>query len=158
MRLARLIPLLLLGIAGACDSATAPGPRTLLGHWTTSTPGSPRGTYQTRLTFGTNGRFEADFRAYGVYDREAASELSAFSRYVGSYAVRDDSLALRPDSMFVWDRFYGTASPTTVYTTNVGTIFDFARFDVRGDSLVIDYLSYPADAPVATRQTFLHDH
>jgi len=38
-----------------------------------------------------------------------------------------------------------------------GSYYDDARFRLDGDTLTLDYTSYPADAPVASRQLFRRD-
>jgi hypothetical protein len=90
-----------------------------------------------------------------LYPGQRASDLSAYSRTVGTFAVAGDRLSFDPDSLVSWDRFYGAASPETVQSPYpYGGLYDDARFRLAPWVLTLDYTTYPADAPVPTRRTF----
>lgn len=131
-------------------------PSELLGRWETPAEAQqPTGSHTNALTFGRDGRFVAEWRAAGVYPGQPAAEPSAYSRSYGTYQVEGARLGMRVDSTVTWDRFYGADAKETVTRPQpYGRMYDDARFQVDGDTLVLDYTTYPADAPVATRQTF----
>ena len=109
------------------------------------------------LVFTTSGRYVSETRSYGLYAAQGAQELSAYQRMTGTYrVVADTTLALAPDSLIMWDRFYGATSPATVQTPypSYSGPSDAIHFAVTGDQLTLRSLTYPADAPVPTTQTF----
>ena len=101
------------------------------------------------------GRFTAEVRSYGVYAGQSASDLSAYSRTIGAYQASDGQLTFPPDTLVEWDRFYGAAATPSVRTPYPYTgYYDATRYTVASGVLTLQYLSYPADAPVETTQQF----
>ncbi len=47
-----------------------------------------------------------------------------------------------------WDSFYVGSQPATVIKD--GILYDNCSFKIKGDILELNYISYPADAPVNT--------
>ena len=114
---------------------------------------SPSGSYQITLTFDASGSYRSEIISYGLYNH-SPDEISAYTYITGTWHARQDSLSVRTERMVWWDIFYGAGSPEHVMSY-VGTAYDKARYTIDGDRLTLDYLSYPADAPVATTATFV---
>lgn len=141
----------------ACSNSTEPLPAdSLLGQWHTEPVQlNPAGSHQYHLTFSARGTFAAEVRTYGLYPKQRPDELSAYVRTSGTFTFADDQLSFKPASTVTWDRFYGADSPSIVQTPSpYQSIYDDARYRVDGGILTLDYITYPADAPVPTRKVF----
>jgi hypothetical protein len=148
---------LLAATACASDEPTAGASSGLVGRWTSERfPSLPQGTYDYRLTFGGDGRFEWTWSSYGIYEGQSASQLSAYTVTTGSYRAEGGELTLLTEQTRTWDRFYGADSKEDVrrFSPPAGTLYDRAQYRVEGGVLTLDYLSYPLDAPVPTQATF----
>ena len=145
---------------GACthDPAAPVGPpeaRALRGRWLPPvTALQPQGSMRGALTFGTNGRYVWATTSFGSYPGQAPNFVSGWTQVVGTYEVTGDRIAFRPDSLITWDSFYGNPRPTVTTPYPYGGTFDDCVFEVRGDSLVLHFTTYPADAPVRARATY----
>jgi hypothetical protein len=141
-------------IAGitSCTSSTSPE-ASLIGNWSVSESLSP-GHYTTQLTFAGDGTFTDAVRIFGSYGGQSNNDLSSYSIMSGTYKVEGDQLQINITHTVVWDRFYGANSPETVQTVNI-TVFDQTHFRIVGPMLTLDYVSYPADAPVPTTKSFI---
>lgn len=139
--------------SSSLDSLTASD---IVGQWTAAREeASPTGSYSRQLTFSNDGHFVLEFRSYGVYQGQQADDLSSYSRTAGTFTVAGDRLSFDPESLTTWDAFYGASSPETVRTPYpYASFYDDARYRVEGNTLTLDYTSYPADAPEVTRQLF----
>jgi hypothetical protein len=93
-------------------------------------------------------------RIFGSYGGQSNNDLSSYSIMSGTYKVEGDQLQINITHTVVWDRFYGANSPETVQTVNI-TVFDQTHFRIVGPMLTLDYVSYPADAPVPTTKSFI---
>jgi hypothetical protein len=141
----------LLLVTTACQSDNLFAPTGLAGTWQTQSQGlKPAGSYQTTYTFLSDGSFTFDVSDYGLYG-QAANKLSAYTRNAGSYEIDGDVLALHVASTSWWDSFYGADSPVhfQVVTPQSGP-GDPVHFSISGGVLTLNYMSYPADAPVPT--------
>jgi hypothetical protein len=140
-----------------CTPPTDPGHRELVGRWITAPADlSPSGWHQYHLTFSANGRFAAEARSFGLYSGQRRDGLSAYSRTEGAFRTEDDRLVFEPVRLVWWDAFYGIDSPEHVQEPYpyMG-FYDDTHYVVAGRQLTLRYLSYPADAPVPTMQTYL---
>ena len=136
----------------SCTSSTS-SEASLIGNWSVSESLSP-GHYTTQLTFAGDGTFTDAVRIFGSYGGQSNNDLSSYSIMSGTYKVEGDKLQTNITHTVVWDRFYGANSPETVQTVNI-TVFDQTHFRIVGQMLTLDYLSYPADAPVPTTKSFI---
>ena len=136
----------------SCTSSTS-SEASLIGNWAVSESVSP-GHYTTQLTFAGDGTFTDAVRIFGSYPGQSSNDLSSYSIMSGTYKVEGDQLQTNITHTVVWDRFYGANSPETVQTVNT-TVFDQTHFRIVGPMLTLDYVSYPADAPVPTTKTFI---
>ena len=128
----------------------------LLGTWESAAEGlDPAGWHQTRLTFGPNGMFASDVRSYGVYGGQGDNDLSSYSRIEGDYEVEGNQLIFHSRRLILWDRFHGPNAQEQVEEPYSITLFDDAHYTIQGDHLHLQYLSYPADAPIETSREFL---
>ena len=142
-----------LGALGGCRDTTSPSSSSIVGSWATAPEDlQPNGWYEIRRAFTPIGTYRFEARMYGVYPGQPRNELSAYSVIDGNYRVAGDSLFETAHRETTWDRFYGANSPPTVrdipddYWSR-----SRSRFAVQGSTLVLDYFSYPADAPVPTQ-------
>ena len=153
MRFGRVALRISIGVlfAVACSEPTAVG-GDLVATWAGAPEDlSPAGWYQIKLTFGATGAFRAEVRNYGLYPAQHRSELSAYERTEGTYRTEGDRLILMPQRLVTWDRFYGASSAERVDEPYPYTGYlNGARYRIEGSLLMIEYTSYPADAPVAT--------
>lgn len=160
MRAYRLVVLLALGLAACRDStapARTPGNTSVFGFWMTETLNSDGTTVQTSLDLGTNMTFSRSWRMYSARPR---SELTAYVITEGNFTARGDSLFARATTVRNWDRDFNGGVVTVTPVRDGGPYGSpGAHFEIRNDSLVLRYLSYPADAPVETtealRRTYL---
>jgi hypothetical protein len=125
----------------------------LIGNWSVRESLGP-GYYTTQLTFAGDGTFTDAVRNFGSYPGQSKDDLSSYTIMSGTYKVEGDQLQTNITHIAVWDRFYGANSPETVQTVNT-TVFDQTHFRIVGPMLTLDYVSYPADAPVPTTMTFV---
>jgi hypothetical protein len=127
-------------------------PQSLEGTWVAATEtASPTGWYQRSLTFDADGTFVSGFRVYGVYTWHQDDELSAYQRTEGTYAVEGNRLVFHPFRLVWWDRYYGDQSPEQISEPYpYGTIFDDARYQLKGRQLTLQFTVYPTDAPETT--------
>jgi len=139
------------GIA-SCTNSTSPE-ASLIGNWSVS-ESLNIGHYTTQLTFAGDGTFTDAVRIFGAYPGQSNNDLSSYSIMSGTYKVDGDRLQTNITHTVVWDRFYGANSPETVQTVNI-TLFDQTHFRIVGPMLTLNYVSYPADAPVSTTKTFI---
>lgn len=65
--------------------------------------------------------------------------------------IRDGYFAIQPDSVVTCDLFYGP-SHRSVKRDFTGGPADSTWFEVRGDELLLEFYTYPADAPVLIQQ------
>ena len=149
MRACKLIVLLAFGLAG-CREPTAPEVTLLVGEWTTSPSVNRFDGSSTATVLG--------IRSDGTYQRtwhmeDATAAPRAYVAMEGTFLVRDDSIFMRTAVVRSWDRdFNGGAVTTTL--VGAPSIDGGARFEVRGQSLTLHFLSYPADAAVETTEVF----
>jgi hypothetical protein len=136
----------------SCTNSTSPE-ASLVGNWAVSESTSP-GYYTTQLTFAGDGTFTDAVRMFGSYPGQSKNDLSSYTIMSGTYKVDGDQLQTNITHTVVWDRFYGANSPETVQTVNP-TVFDQTHFRILGPMLTLNYVSYPADAPVPTTKTLI---
>lgn len=144
-----------LAIAGACTDASAPRVASdLVGRWVTDPVDlSPNGWYETRLSFGSDGSYVFEVRDYGFYPGQTRDILSAYTVIEGTYRVDGDSIHRTARRETTWDSFYGMSSAPTVRAIDPSNYFlnTSSKYTIVGSRLILDYYTYPADAPVETR-------
>lgn len=142
----------LLTLACADRVTTEPGLQTLAGHWVSQRFAlGDSASYEHHLTLSPFRRFASEARNYGAYPGQGPDEFSGYSRVEGTYSIDGDRLRLSAQRLVWWDLFYGQNSPVQIIQPYpYGTLFDGTRFEISADRLTLRYLSYPADAPVAT--------
>ena len=145
-----------LALLGACELATsAREDSPLAGRWATASEAlNPRGSYQSFLTF-EDTTFVSEVRNYGLYAGQHPNELSAYSRFEGTFLVEGDSLQLSATHLVTWDGFFGpNPAERTELPPSQGPASSRAHFAIDQDRLTLRYYSYPADGPVATSRTY----
>src|SRR5438105_13293246 len=153
MRLVMSVGCLVMGVvAAACRDSTAPtAPSALVGAWMAPRETlRPSGSMTRYLGFSEDGTFVYTVNSYGIYGGSTPGQLSAYTITTGSYQVDGDRIALTAKRVTTWDSFYGAGSPERVELVST-SIFDQARFSIVVGLLTLDYITYPADAPVPTR-------
>jgi hypothetical protein len=86
----------------------------------------------------------------GLYG-QSANELSMESVLYGHIAISGDKFLITPDSLVTHDVFYGP-SHREVQRDFTGWPRDSTRFAILANALELEFYTYPADAPVLTRQ------
>jgi hypothetical protein len=137
----------------ACTNTTG-SEASLVGNWAKSENLSPSGYYTTQLTFADDGAFTDAMRSFGVYAGQSKNDPSGYTIMSGTYRTEGDQLEMNVSRTVTWDRFYGADSPEVVQNVST-TVFNSSHFRVGGLTLTLDYLTFPADAPVATTTTFI---
>jgi hypothetical protein len=155
MRMVMSVGCLAMGIVtAACRQSTAPPGSALVGGWMAPREAlRPSGSMTRNLGFSENGTFVYTVNSYGVYGGNTPGQLSAYTNITGTYQVDGNRVALTATRIATWDSFYGAGSPERVEMVS-RSIFDQARFTILGGLLTLDYITYPADAPVPTRLFF----
>ena len=98
------------------------------------------------------GRSETRTTLRGLYEDQVADALSAEVVLYGRVRARDGYFAIQPHSEVTRDLFYGP-SHRAVNREFSGWPADSTHFELRGDELLLlESHTYPADAPVLTRQ------
>jgi hypothetical protein len=113
----------------------------------------PTGTFTRTLSFADDGTFQYTGNTYGIYPGNNAGQLSAYTVTKGTYVVDGDRLTMIATRQITWDSFYGPDSQPVEQAVNQ-SFFDQAHFTLINNALVLNYLTYPADAPVATTLAF----
>jgi hypothetical protein len=137
-------------LLAACATEPEAG---LVGYWKSAPENlEPSGSYETWLSFNSFGGFEQQVRGYGIYPGQGQNELSAYTKIKGTYRIEGDRLIFDSDRQAWWDpTFYG---PDEHEAKDDSRLYDEGRFTLDGDHLVLHYISYPLDAPVATSAEF----
>lgn len=137
----------------SCSDPLAPT-ADLHGTWSTGRMTmQPRGSWETVLTFSSDGRFSQTVSNYGVYAGTAPDALVSRTVIAGTYSLVDDRLDVSPATYTWMDTFYddpgphGGEPPARLYTD--------CTYWILGLVLTLQYTTYPADAPVATTATFV---
>ncbi len=146
-----------LGAAGlaACTAATPPagGLDALVGTWRSPVWAlQPLGTWQRSFAVTPDGRVQQGYVSWGGYLGQPGTAISVRSVLYGRIAVLGDGYVIHPDSEVTEDVFYGPDNHS-VQTDFTGWPRDTVRFAVADGVLYRRYLTYPADAPVITRDT-----
>jgi hypothetical protein len=145
------IPLFALAVF-ACGDVLSAQFAQLVGRWRPSTQSlQPRGTMDGLFVVSADGATENHVITRGVYSDQSPGDLSGRSVLYGQIVVRGDKFIITPDSLVTHDLFYG---PTHRHVQRefTGWPRDSTRYAIEGDQLVLEYYTYPADAPVLTRR------
>jgi hypothetical protein len=144
-----------LSVAGCATEPFAPrsGSSPLVGSWRSAVWRlQPQGTWQRWFLVTTDSRVQQGFVDWGLYLGQDPTAISARSVLYGRIAIRGDAYVIHPDSEVTEDTFYGPNS-RSVQRNFSGWPEDSVRFAIAGGTLFRQYYSYPADAPVITRDT-----
>jgi len=101
---------------------------------------TPQGSITRTLHFEDDGKFSTDIRSI---DGSVAVTLN------GKYLIKGDSLKVN-----ILERITKDDSGQIVKTTGNSDYFEKATFSVENSKLTINYISYPADAPVSTQSRY----
>ncbi|MEP6731829.1 MAG: hypothetical protein ABJE10_14375 [bacterium] len=160
MRVRALILVLACSLA-ACSDATGPADAGLIGNWTSPAYSTgANSSYKSLLSLRPDQSYTLEARNYVSASAQAKDEASSYTRFEGTYVVRNDSLFTHPVRIVSWDSFNGPSSPVVVTVDPViaKAYADGMRFDVSQETLTLYFLSYPADAPVETSASYLRVH
>ena len=81
--------------------------------------------------------------------------LMSYTTAEGTFVVRGDSLFKTPTVIRNWDRnFYGGAVIVTPVTWGGPYVNGGERYELTVGTLILHYLTYPADAPVETMTSY----
>ncbi len=155
----RRVVLLSAVLLAGCRAATETLPRwssALVGEWRSNAVAlQPRGAMERVLLVYPTREVRDERIARGVYAGQQPDALSMRDVLYGRIDVGQGSYVIHPDSEVTEDAFSGSLS----HSVNVnfsGWSADTVHFTVAGPALYLEYLTYPADAPVATRDTLYY--
>jgi len=121
------------------DKQMLPEPSVLIGSWS-ETPATPN--FQRTLFFAADGTFTMHFNYFGFMP--GAETMS------GIYTTSGEKINLR-----FLKYIHAEPNKEPVTLVNSPQLYDQATYKVKGNLLILNYVSYPADAPVNTTATFL---
>ena len=101
---------------------------------------TPLQTYNHPLRFESDGRFAMEY---------LHPDGSAKTTFNGKYLIKGDSLKVNIQEMLEQQ-----GSGTVVRTPANSVMFEKGTFSIRDNVLTINYITYPADAPVQTQSKF----
>jgi hypothetical protein len=97
--------------------------------------------YESRLEFGPGQKFSM-ILTYADTPNHSVTQN-------GKYSIKGDSLVINISEMLE-----KLNSQKVVKTSVNYRLFDEATFNIRGSKLTLNYISYPADAPVSTQMIY----
>jgi len=121
------------------------------GTWTDTTAMQPKGYYVTQLDLNSNGSFVLTSHTYGAYTNQTINDLSGYYEYYGNYVLSSRNIYFVSKQSVSWDSFTGGNAITTVKDLE---LFKSCTYVIKNDTLELTYITYPADAPVSTKQIF----
>lgn len=101
---------------------------------------TPLQTYSRTIRFESDGRFAMEY---------LHPNSSAKSTFKGKYVIKGDSLKVNIQEMLEQQ-----SSGTVVQTPANSIFFEKGTFSINDNVLTINYITYPADAPVPTVSKF----
>lgn len=132
-------------ITGACQKekrqVTDPV-KTLVGGWN-AVP--VEANYGRRLYFGSDGSFTAAY----IYHNDGDVSVESF---LGTYTIKGDSLKVTIKEA---SEQHGN-SPAVKTQINI-QLYEKATYSINGSSLILNYITYPADGPVLTQTKFTRE-
>ena len=134
---------LLIITCSSCKKTTYPAPQNvnISGSWVEP----PTQILSRKLEFGGTGVF----KNYITIKDNNNTELTI---YTGSYQLNGDKLTVS-----VTEKLYQRNTEPAVKTAVNFSLFEQCTYSVNERVLVLNYISYPADAPVATKMTLLRE-
>lgn len=153
MRLRRLFLLLACGLS-SCHASTSPDLAPLVGDWAAAPTLNRDGTtYVNTQSFRADHSYVRTWQDYGP-SGTPRGDLLAYVTIEGTFTVRGDSLFLRSAIERSWSRdFFGGAVTVSAVDNTRSCGGGGARFEIIAATLILHYLSCPADAPVETSET-----
>jgi hypothetical protein len=151
-----LIALLLTFCVIACKKTEVKLPidNELIGRWQSTVQGQPKGTMVYTYIYNADNSYFSSIYIYGVYPGQNLQDSSASTVYRGRYSAQNSKLSTTPVSVVQWDKFFAVPPQTKQLHDGTGVI----EYRLNKDTLVFSYLSYPADAPVATTMKYIRVH
>lgn len=123
----------------------------IYGTWIDTTAMQPKGYYVTQLDLNSNGSFVLTSHTYGAYTNQSANDLSGYFEHYGNYVLSSRNIYFISKQSVSWDSFTGGNATTSVKDLE---LFKSCTYIVKNDTLELTYITYPADAPVSTKQIF----
>ena len=151
MRLGPVLLLLAFGIL-SCSEPIAPDVAALVGEWAEAPYVNRDGsTYQQLLSLRPDHSYVAAFRTYQATSAGNMGLLMSYTLSEGTFIVRDDSLFRTPTVIRNWDRNFNSGEVIVTPVTPSGPNGSGGeRYELSAGSLILHYLTYPADAAVET--------
>lgn len=146
------IALVLFFSFGACSEGVELTPK-LTGTWQETIKASPQGMVVVELKFMANtDSFSYRINHYGIYQGQPVEMLSAWSEFKGNVTQTPTTLVFLPYQRTSWDSFFPGTAPVT--RPNKSILFKNCTYLLDGNRLILNYVSFPNDAPVATQKIF----
>jgi hypothetical protein len=121
----------------------------LLGKWQRSEALQPNGLMRKAYIFETDGTY-IDKIDFFDFNGNSVDELTSWILTTGKFKIKGDSLFLFAEERTSWDKDFNPVQQKERLNNN---LFQ-SKIKVTKSTMVLDYLSYPADAPVRTRMSY----
>lgn len=118
----------------------------LIGTWADTENALSGGYYVNELIF-DNSSFTEKSNSYGIYNEQDNNELSGWFVRTGNYELYKNKITFNAKEVVSWDSFTG-GEPITTNESKV--IFENCTYTINNNILELNYITYPADAPVNT--------
>ncbi|MEQ8240798.1 MAG: hypothetical protein RIA69_16390 [Cyclobacteriaceae bacterium] len=110
------------------------------------------GRTEILLDFQADSSFVMTLSHYGLQPNTAPDDLNASLEYPGTLTVTEDRIEFNINE-YTYTDYYFETGPETFENRTV--FYDNCTYVISGDTLILSYTSYPADAPIAAEQRFL---
>ncbi len=140
----------------SCRESTSPDLASLVGEWAAASEVSrfDGSSYEVSLSLREDHTYVRNWRYY-----DASTSLRAYVTTEGTFSLRADSIFMRPVTDRSWDRDFNGGAVTVTPVSSSGVYGQSgARFEVSSETLVLHFLTYPADAPVETSESLARLH
>ncbi|VAW10420.1 hypothetical protein MNBD_BACTEROID03-2499 [hydrothermal vent metagenome] len=121
----------------------------LLGKWQRSDALQPGGLMRKAYIFEADGTYIDKIDFFG-FNGNSIDELTSWILTTGKFKIESDSLFLFAEERTSWDKDFNSVQQKERLNNN---LFQ-SKIKVTKSTMVLDYLSYPADAPVQTRISY----
>lgn len=101
-------------------------------------------------TFNLDATYSNKSDYYGFKD-ENPTEIIGQSETIGTFNIKGDSIFIISRQNTSWEKGFKPVPETIEYNENIGY---GSRFEVVDKTLTLYFISYPADAPVATQMSY----
>lgn len=145
--------ILVCSCSASLDVKNDPDQSRLIGWWVDTTSTSPTSKYINLLRFSENGTFNNRIESYEISPSDQrSSELSSWMEYSGNYIASKGKLYIVSRQESSWS--LPTTNPVNTIIRD-SNLYEDCSFSISNDTLKLEYITYPADAPVRTNKSLI---